>query len=276
MPELPEIETMVRDLLPKVTGRTVTGLEAPFRGSIRWPNFDEFESRVVGQSVISATRRGKYAQFALASGDVLIVHRGMSGSFLYRGHDEPREPHLRVLLELDDGRQLRFVDPRKFGKMFVMHGSGSERPLPWAGYGPEPLDDAFSPEVLGEALHRRRAMIKPLLLDQRVLAGLGNIYVDESLHRARLHPQRRSHTLSREEIERLHTAIRDVLEMAVNDRGTTFDSYRDIEGRQGRFQDSLRVFRRAGTACPRCGTAIVKMVVGGRGTHICPRCQVGS
>lgn len=273
MPELPEVETMVRDLSPRLRGLVIAGVDAPYRGSIVWPEFAEFERRIADQEVKDVSRRGKYAIFGLASHDALIIHRGMSGSLLLRRSDEPMESHVRVMLTLDNGMQLRFNDPRKFGKVFLMDASGAERPLPWARMGPEPLDGSFSPESLRDALRSRTGLLKPLLLNQQFVAGLGNIYVDEVLYHARISPLRRANTLLPGEIDRLHAAITEVLRSAVERRGTTFNSYVDIEGRAGGFQDSLHVFRRAGSLCPRCGTSIVRLVVGGRGTHICPRCQ---
>lgn len=273
MPELPEVETMVRDLAARVPGRTITGIDAPFRGAVIWPAFDRFEARVSGRRIDAVTRRGKFAGFQLDSGDLLIVHRGMSGSLLHRHASEPVEAYVRLLFELDDGTQLRFNDPRKFGKIYVMDASGAERALPWSHMGPEPLNGAFTAEHLHRSLQGRTALIKPLLLGQRLVVGLGNIYVDEALHLARIHPARRANTLIPGEIDRLHAAIGAVLRAAVEGRGTTFSSYMDIDGRAGAYKERLRVFGRQGEACPRCGLPIVKLVVGGRGTHICPGCQ---
>lgn len=273
MPELPEVETMVRDLTPRLDGRQIIGVDAPFVGIIRYPEYEEFRRRVVGQSIVAVTRRGKYAIIHLASGDLLIVHRGMTGSLLDRSAQDPPERHLRLVLHLDNGRQLRLDDQRKFGKVYVLSSSGEERALPWATFGPEPLDDSFDLATFAETLSRRTALLKPLLLSQRVVAGLGNIYVDEALFLARIHPERRAGTLVADEVRQLHAAIRTVLTAAVRGRGTTFDSYMDIEGRSGSYQQRLRVFNRTGEPCPRCGTPIVKTVVGGRGTHYCPSCQ---
>jgi formamidopyrimidine-DNA glycosylase len=276
MPELPEVETMVRDLAPRVVGRTVVEVNAPFPGSVVWPEFPEFVERLRSRRIDGVTRRGKYAAFALDSGDALILHRGMSGSLLLRRSSDPIEPHVRIAFLLDDGQELRFNDPRKLGKVYLMEATGRERALPWAAMGPEPLDEVFTAGVLRERLRGRTALIKPLLLNQQVVAGLGNIYVDEALYRARIHPQRRANTLRPAEITRLHTAIRDVLQTAVEGRGTTFDTYTDIEGRAGQYQSALQVFHRQGEACQRCGRTIERLVVGGRGTHICPRCQKAS
>jgi formamidopyrimidine-DNA glycosylase len=273
MPELPEVETMVRDLTPRVLGRTITAVDAPFEGTVAWPSFPEFVDRVSGSEITHVSRRGKYATFSLASGDALIVHRGMTGSLLLRSPADAMESYVRLILHLDMDLELRFTDPRKFGKIFVMESTGAERPLPWAQMGPEPLNGSFTADALGEALGGRTALIKSLLLNQHIVAGLGNIYVDEALYRAGIHPARRAHTLSSAEIERLAASIKGVLTAAVEGRGTTFNSYVDIEGRAGLYQRDLQVFRKAGSPCPRCGTSLERLVVAGRGTHICPHCQ---
>lgn len=272
MPELPEVETMVRDLRTRVLGRTITFTLTPFAGSIIWPATVEFQRRVTSRSITGLSRRGKYALIHLDSDDVLVIHRGMSGSLLLREPEDPMESHVRVLFALNDAH-LRFNDPRKFGKIWVMRADGEDHPLPWRLMGPEPFDETFSPRALAASLGRRRAPVKVLLLNQHIVAGLGNIYVDEALHLARVHPERRGNTLTPDEIKRLHTSIQRVLSQAIEGRGTTFSSYTDIEGRHGRHQNVLQVFHRTGQPCSSCGTTIIKMVVGGRGTHICPDCQ---
>lgn len=273
MPELPEVETMVRDLTPRIVGRRIVGVDAPFAGCVVYPEYPEFEQRVIGRTITGISRRGKYAIFSLDSGDALVVHRGMTGSLFHRPATDPLEPYVRLRFRLDDGTELRFNDPRKFGKVYIMEATGAERPLPWTRMGPEPLNGAFDLEGFRETLRKRTALIKPLLLNQQVVAGLGNIYVDEALFMAGVHPERRAKTLTAEEVDRLHAAIQTVLAAAIQRRGTTFSSYQDIEGRSGQYQDSLRVFRQEGAACPRCSTPIVRVVVGGRGTYICPDCQ---
>jgi formamidopyrimidine-DNA glycosylase len=273
MPELPEVETMVRDLSSRIVGRSIVDVDLPFPGEIRYPDPLEFVDRVAGRTITGITRRAKYALFALDSGDLLIVHRGMTGSLLLRDVGDPPDSHVRVAFRLDDGRELRFNDSRKFGRLYLIDGSGTERDFPWTRMGPEPLLDDFTAAVLEQRLTGRTAPIKPLLLGQNVVAGLGNIYADEALHLAQIHPKRHTNTLARDEIVKLHAAIVAVLREAVEGRGTTFNSYMDFEGRAGRFQDELRVFRRNGSPCPVCGTDIIKLVVGGRGTHICPDCQ---
>lgn len=273
VPELPEVETMVRDLRTRLVGQTIESVEASFRGSIVWPSFDEFEAGVTGRRIEGVERRGKYAQLLLDTEDLLVVHRGMTGSLLLRTPADPMELHVRLLFRLSGGKQLRFNDPRKFGKVLLLGSADMDRPAPWARMGPEPLGSEFSLAGFGRALQRRTALIKPLLLGQQVVAGLGNIYVDEALHRAGIHPERRAYTLRPAEVKRLHNAIRDTLGAAVDGRGTTFSNYTDIEGRAGRYQQALQVFHRTGQPCPRCGTTIRRLVVAGRGTHICPHCQ---
>jgi formamidopyrimidine-DNA glycosylase len=196
----------------------------------------------------------------------------MSGSLRIASAGEPHEPHVHVAFPLASGRELRFRDPRKFGRVYVL-----EAPGPVTGpLGPEPLDPSFTPAAFATALRRRRGRLKPLLLDQRFLAGLGNIYVDESLWHARLHPLRSAATVTQAEAEGLLASIRHVLEGAVGARGTTFSTpgFRGVDGTPGMGARDLAVFRRDGRPCPRCGTLIERLVVGGRGTHVCPVCQV--
>jgi formamidopyrimidine-DNA glycosylase len=273
MPEMPEVETMVRDLSSRVTGRTVAAVRAPFRGSVIYPDYEEFERRVSGQTIVSIGRRGKFALLSLSSGDLLIIHRGMTGSLLLRAADAPPEPHARLVFVLDNGEELRFTDPRKFGKIYVMDPTGAERVLPWEHFGPEPLNGDFTVASFRRSLRGRTAPIKPLLLGQRIVAGLGNIYVDEALFLARIHPERPAGSLTLPEIKRLYVAIRTVLASAIERRGTTFNNYTDIEGRSGAYQDALQVFHRGGEPCPRCGRPLTRTVLQGRGTHFCPKCQ---
>jgi formamidopyrimidine-DNA glycosylase len=238
-----------------------------------YPDFEEFERRVRGQTIAAVDRRGKFALFFLASGDLLIVHRGMTGSLLLRPSDAEMEPYVRLIFVLEGSEELRFQDPRKFGKIYVMDPGGAERPLPWERFGPEPLNGTFTVPAFRRALSGRTAPIKPLLLSQRIVAGLGNIYVDEALFLARIHPERAAGTLTPAEIKRLHGAIRTVLASAIERRGTTFSNYTDIEGRAGGYQDALQVFRLGGEPCPRCGRPLARTVLQGRGTHFCPKCQ---
>jgi len=274
MPELPEVETVVRDL-------RAHGLEqAAIRSvSVRWPRIvsgltpDRFARLLAGRTVIRLSRRAKYIVAFLDTGDRLLIHLRMTGKLRFADLHEAPGKHDHVVITLADGRRLFFNDTRKFGRLQLV-GTGTD---PLASLGPEPLDDAFTADVLRRQLRGKRRMIKSLLLDQTTVAGLGNIYVDESLWQAKIHPERRADTLSAAEISRLHTAIRDVLQRAVDNCGTTLGdgktNFYSVAGRRGRNADALQVFRRDGLPCPRCGTTLARRIVGQRGTHFCPHCQ---
>ena len=273
MPELPEVETVVRDLrahgLEQAVIRTV---------EVRWPRTvggspDRFVRALCGQTIARLSRRAKYIVADLASGPRLLIHLRMTGKLRFADADERPGKHDHVVISLADGRRLIFNDTRKFGRMLLAE-AGSD---PLAGLGPEPLDDAFTDSLLRQRLHGKSRMIKPLLLDQSTVAGLGNIYVDEALWQARIHPARRAGTLAPAEIRRLHAAIREVLQRAVDNCGTSLgngeSNFYSVAGRRGRNADALKVFRRDGQPCPRCGSTLARTVVAQRGTHFCPKCQ---
>ena len=274
MPELPEVETVVRDL-------RAHGLEQAVirKVDVRWPRMvsgttpDRFVSALAGRTIVRLSRRAKYIVAALDSGDRLLIHLRMTGKLRFAEPHERPGKHDHVVIALTDGRRLVFNDTRKFGR-FQLVGTASDS---LDSLGPEPLDAAFTAEVLRRQLRGKRRMIKPLLLDQTTVAGLGNIYVDESLWQAKIHPERCADTLSAAEINRLHTAIRDVLQRAVDNCGTTLGegktNFYSVAGRRGQNADDLRVFRRDGLPCPRCGTTLARSIVGQRGTHFCPLCQ---
>ncbi len=277
MPELPEVETVVRDLRPRVVGRTITDAAVRWRRTIAAPSAHEFARQIRGCKIAAITRRGKFLVFRLSRHGVArndspdqywLVHLRMTGGFRIDPPDAPRDKHVHVCLRLDDGRELRFRDTRKFGRMWLV-----DDPTRVTGkLGPEPLE--ISAKEFAARFERRRGHLKPLLLDQTFLAGLGNIYVDESLWYARLHPLRAAETLTRAERARLHRAIQRVLTRAIAVGGTSIDvMYRRVNGASGGFQNSLRVFDREKRPCRRCGTPIQKIVVGQRGTHFCPHCQ---
>jgi formamidopyrimidine-DNA glycosylase len=236
------------------------------------PAVEEFKYRLVGQRILDVKRRGKHLVVALSGGQSLIVHLRMTGRLLIKNRGDELDKHDHLIFELDDGRELRFNEVRKLGRMYLVDDEDEVV----GGLGPEPLDDDFAPADFAALLSGRRGMIKPLLLNQRFMAGVGNIYADEALFSARIHPERRADTLTAEEIEYLYSAIRQVLAQGIQNRGTTISDYLDAEGRAGENQDYLRVFRRADQPCPRCGTPIERTVVGGRGTYFCPKCQIGT
>lgn len=270
MPELPEVECYRRDLNKVLVGRRLTGVRVDWPNQIATPSVEELARRLPEQTMISVGRRGKYLLFHLSGSDTLLIHLKMSGRLHIESASEPADPHAHVVFGLDGGDELRFHDPRKFGRVYLV-----DDPVTVVGrLGPEPLDDTFTVSCFAGMLASRRGRIKPLLVNQRFLAGLGNIYADEVLHEAGLHPLRTADTLGAHEIERLHTAIRSTLDRAIRYRGTSFDRfYLDTHGEPGAYQHQLRVYGRAGAPCHRCGTPIERIVVTQRGTHVCPICQ---
>ncbi len=274
MPELPEVETVARDLkAASLVGRRIEAVHVRWPRIIATPAPAVFVERLRGTRIRDVGRRAKYLVLPLDTGDTLLIHLRMTGRLALPPSEHPLDPHEHLILTLDDGRDVRYHDTRKFGRWYLV-----DDPAQVLGdLGPEPLSEAFTPTWFYNALHARRRQLKPLLLDQRFIAGLGNIYVDEALWHARLHPQRLSQTLSRTESDALHTAIRTVLERAIVNMGTTLGTgeanFYSVGRRRGRNQDALAVFRRTGELCPRCGTPIVRLVVAQRGTHICPACQ---
>lgn len=270
MPELPEVETIARELRTCLSERTITGAEVRWARSIATPSPAEFERQIVGQTVQAVGRRGKFLLLHLAAGTTLLVHLRMSGQLLLEPCIPSSEKHVRVVLTLDDGRVLRFQDQRKFGRMWLVH----DPQVVLGGLGPEPLADDFTLDVFTRLIGQRSGMLKPLLLNQSFVAGLGNIYADEVLFRARLHPRRKANSLDEADISRLYHAIRRVLNEAIIGQGTTFDGvYQRVNGASGGFQESLLVYGRGGELCRQCATPIERIVLGGRGTHFCPRCQ---
>ncbi len=273
MPELPEVETTARLLRGPLVGRRITGLEVTWPRSLGGQDEADVREQVAGARVTAVTRRAKLVVIGLARGSrsagVLLVHLRMTGRLvvLRKGSDPGK--FARVSLPLDRG-VLHFLDVRKFGRL-TWHADPAQV---FARYGPEPLSEEFSVTWLRKALGRRKRALKPLLLDQGFLAGLGNIYVDESLFRAGLHPLRRSDRIPAKKAALLHAAIQEILRQAIEREGSSFDSfYRTPEGQPGAYQQQFQVYGRTGRPCRHCGRAIQRLVVGQRGTHICTRCQ---
>lgn len=271
MPELPEVETVARGLQSALAGHTIVDVRVLWERSIMSPDPAAFARRLNGQTVAGVGRRGKWVVIALESGDTLLMHLRMSGRLVVEEDTCPDNRHLRAVFLLDDGRRLSFIDARKFGRLWL----GCD-PSTVLGYlGPEPLSDEFTAARFGQMLAGQRRRIKTLLLDQRFLAGLGNIYTDEALWRARIHPLRRADTLAPAEVRRLHRAIRAVLRAAIASGGTTLadQTYRQADGRTGEFASQLAVYGREGEPCSRCNTAIRRITIGRRSAYFCPRCQ---
>ena len=265
MPELPEVESVRRQLDPQLAGRSVADVTYhPHPGLPR--QFHNVEA-LVGRKVQGVGRRGKFLIAPLDAGLELVLHLGMTGSLRF---DEP-DDHGRALITLDDGRTLVFFDARRFGRLAVVE-AGDYRAVPMlAALGPEPLSDEFDLRAFAIALARTRAPVKPYLLTQRPVAGVGNIYADEALWRARIHPL--SRRVGPRRARALHGAIRDVLTEAIEREGTTFRDYVMVNGESGRNAAFLVAYGQGGRPCPRCGTALRKIAVGGRRTTYCPACQ---
>jgi formamidopyrimidine-DNA glycosylase len=270
MPELPEVETFRQRFLhggddsPPLVGKRITGATLLWNRTLETPSPTEFKERIVGQIIRDIYRRGKYLIFRLSE-DVLAIHLRMSGDLLIESVTEPIPKHHRLVLNLDGDIRLAFNDIRKFGRVWLME---EIEPL-LANLGPEPLDDTFTPEVLYTKLHTRKRKIKPLLLDQHFLAGMGNIYTDEALFFAGIHPNTIAKQISFNQTVKLVEGIRSVLREAVRRNGSSIDwIYRG-----GDFQNYFQVYQRTGDGCYRCETPIERIIVGQRGSHYCPKCQ---
>ncbi len=265
MPELPEVETIARNLRPVLADKSILSANLLWKRTLSEPSPQKFRQRIAGQTIREVYRRGKFLCLKL-SGDTLLIHLRMSGDLLAVLGGYLPSPHDRLILELSDDTRLVFTDPRKFGRVWLTADPSSLL----GSLGPEPLSAEFTARLLYDRLHARRRQLKPLLLDQTFLAGLGNIYTDEALHLAKLHPLRLSDSILVEEAEGLWRAIREVLESGIRHNGASIDwVYRG-----GDFQNQFRVYQRTGQPCPVCGTQIERIVIGQRGTHFCPKCQL--
>lgn len=271
MPELPEVETIRRALAPRLEGRRLATVEIL---DPRWSRPlapAELEDAVAGRRVERLDRRGKYLLWELEDEVVLVQHLRMTGTLLYDPPDEPA--HVRVRIALDDGHALRYTDPRRFGTGELVLGLPGLEAFLGARLGLEPFDSGFTPEHLRREARGRRAPVKAFLLDQRRIAGVGNIYADEALHRAGIHPLRAAGSLRAAQWEALHAGIVASLQAGIDAHGASIDDFRDPDGARGTFQDTFLVHRREGEPCPACGTSVRKLVAAGRGTYVCEACQ---
>jgi formamidopyrimidine-DNA glycosylase len=273
MPELPEVQHAADSLAAQIAGRRIASVpHLDWERMVETHSAADFAALLAGREVQAVGRRAKWLLLTLDEGWTLALHLRMSGHLVVAGPEEAPGPYTHLVLRLDDGRQVFFHDTRKFGRARLLDRAGLAEL--GAAHGLEPLADDLTPERLGDVLRARRRQLKPLLLDQRVLAGIGNIYADEALWRAQLHPLRSSDTLSDNEVARLYAGIRSALSDGLNNGGSTLRDYRDAYGEAGSNQQYFNAYGRAGQPCPRCGAPITRTVVGQRGTHYCPECQV--
>lgn len=272
MPELPEVETVRRQLAPHLEGRTITGIRID---DPRWcapQDAAEVEERLTGRAIVSMGRRGKHLIVALADGQQLLMHLRMTGIILWEPADDV--PYERVRIWLDDEHAIAFCDPRRFGTGLLLSSEAERDAYLDARLGPEPLDpEVFTDAVLRDALRGRDAPVKGLLLDQKRIAGIGNIYADEALFRAGIHPARPGRMVKPSQIAPLREGIVEALQLGISSGGASIDDFRHLDGARGSFQDDFLVHRRAGLECPDCGAEITKLVVAGRGTYVCEVCQ---
>ncbi len=273
MPELPEVETVRASLEPVLVGRRFEQIEIRDARLTRPFDPDEVAAELKGEVVEALERRGKYLVFRFRSGRVLLVHLRMTGTFRHERNGTPDDdPYRRAVVRLDDGSDIMYRDIRRFGTWLLLEPDEDARYLA-TRLGEEPLKKTFTAAALAARLRGRKAPVKAALLDQRAAAGMGNIYADEALWRAKIHPLRPAGDLSPAEIRRLHRGINDAIRAGIARQGTTLRDYRTPDGGSGSMQDELRVYGRGGEPCPRCGTEIAKTRAGGRGTWYCPNCQ---
>lgn len=274
MPELPEVQTVVDELQScGILGARISGARIFWPQMIARPAGRAFCQRIRGRLINDIGRRGKFIVLRLDRADHLLIHLRMSGRLHLVDSAHPRSKHEHVVLQLGKSRQLRLHDTRKFARLYLL----ADPAIVLGRLGPEPLGPLFTARALGNILHSRRRQLKPLLLDQNIIAGLGNIYTDEALWEARIHPCRKASSLSELETKALHRAIRKVLRQGLRNSGTTLgngkSNFRSVAKKRGQNQDQLNIFRRTNLPCPRCKTPVKRLLVAQRSTHICPNCQ---
>ncbi|MGQ9755381.1 MAG: bifunctional DNA-formamidopyrimidine glycosylase/DNA-(apurinic or apyrimidinic site) lyase [Desulfotomaculales bacterium] len=272
MPELPEVETVVRCLRVALKGLRIESVDVYLPKVLAFPDTPSFQAALCGKVFLELERRGKYIIACLTDAMALAVHLRMSGQLVYELEEGPLPKHTHIVWHLNRGR-LRFTDPRQFGRVWLVPSDRLQLVPGLRDLGTEPLDNSFRLETLANVLSGRKRSIKAVLLDQTLIAGLGNIYTDEALYRAQIHPMRPAGSLTARETHALYQAIREVLREGIAYGGTSIRDYVDGTGQQGSYQNLLRVYGRSHQACSRCGQPIARTKVGGRGTYFCPRCQ---
>ncbi|MFC1651988.1 DNA-formamidopyrimidine glycosylase [Patescibacteria group bacterium] len=283
MPELPEVTTIVEGLKEKMIGKKITDIFCDHQKMIKQETFESLKKKTQGAKIISVKRRAKYIIIELDNDLSVIIHLRMTGHLLYRPLDkskyskafhDPYNQFVHFSLKLDDNHELAFSDLRKFGTVEIMAILEVKNYFENKEIGPEPLDKSFTYEVFLERINRKKSVIKQVLLDQTIIAGIGNIYADEILFAAGIHPKRKVNQLNGTELKKIYNAIKNILKKAVELRGTSVSDFRDVSGEKGSFGETLNAYRQTGKPCSKCGTKIERIVVGQRGTHFCPKCQV--
>jgi formamidopyrimidine-DNA glycosylase len=269
MPELPEVETIKNELAPQVIGHRFVGVDLFQPKAVHEPSPEAFCQRLIGQEIMALCRRGKYLLFQLSGGQTLILHLMMSGVLLLKDASQGSENHTSAIFWLDGDSDLHFVDQRRFGAIWLTEDENKVI----GKLGNEPLDPSFTPAVLMKLSSRRRVAIKVLLCDQHAIAGIGNMYADEALFAARIHPLKKANILSSDEVERLHRSILKVLQEGVKDKGASVNTYRRPDGGTGKAHLEFQVAHRCGEPCLYCGSPIQRVSLRGRGTCFCARCQ---
>lgn len=272
MPELPEVETICRNLRALLTGLAVTGVEVR-EMRLRCPVSADFRSELRGRTILDVRRRGKYILISLEGERAWLIHLGMSGKVIFVKAEKTKEKHDHIIVTFDNGHELRYHDPRRFGLSIVVAQSDLSRLTQLESLGLEPLDERFNGDYLYAAACNSRRRIRDLLLDQTVTAGLGNIYVNEILFHAGVRPTRRAWRLSRMEVARIAEAAPKILRKAIRSRGTSFSDYRDGRDHRGKFQNHLRVYDREGEKCVACDATVKRIPIGNRSGFYCPKCQ---
>jgi len=273
MPELPEVENVKRTLLQLVQGKEIKSVEVGWPNIVKKPlEIEQFYDALPGQTIVDLKRKGKFLIFILNDYS-LVAHLRMEGHYSVNNIEDPIDKHTHAIFRFADGTEMRYRDVRKFGTMHLFAKGTEEKELPLSKLGPEPFSESCSVEYLKSRLSKTERIIKAVLLDQTVVAGLGNIYVDEVLYLSKIHPQRKANTLTEEEILRLCEAMSETLKEAILAGGSSVNTYMNSMGLSGSYQERLNVYGRKGEACRECGSVLEKTKAAGRGTHYCPTCQ---
>ena len=273
MPELPEVENVVLGLKNRIKNYIITSVRIKEPALIAYPELKEFKKQIKNRKIANITRRGKYILIHLLENKIMVIHLRMTGKLLVKDSDEAIAKHTHVIFKMDHNIDLRFNNVRKFGRIYLIDSDNYEAAGGLAELGPEPLASDFSFEDFEKLFKGRTATIKSLLLNQKFIAGLGNIYTDEVLYRSGIHPKQNADKLNQKELKKLYKNIRKILKLGIKYNGTTFSDYVNAFGQKGSFQEKLKVYQKAGEKCGKCKKVIVKDKIAGRSTYYCPNCQ---